>query len=345
MSRIPSLTRRDVLARGAACAGTAVAFSLTSNYALAGTAGLSEAMLRQAPEALTPEKLMEMGVIGVRNAPMSVSKLLLALGVMRKLQAKGHTSQSLITYGADATSPQVSEFHLNFRSGDQVQIQDCLAFTVLNSCNQSALQLAIEYFGSAPDAVREMQAIATEFGMKDTRIVSPNGLPVTGANGGRDRGEMTAYDAALMGMKVHTECKDNSLYIRLMQSGGFIASDTAYKLFKANKRAFPKASNQGADGYMHLFASGDGLIPADLPDREKCRVLKTGSHPGLSNAVLCDERGSLPIFSSVMGASSKDELRRCIGTMLRGTAPLALTLRLPESSNAAQASSPQPSYP
>lgn len=345
MIRTPSLTRRDLLSRGAAAFGTAAAFSLTSHYAMANTPVLSEAILRQPPEASNPERLMDMGATNIRNAPMSVSKLLLAVGVMRALNIQGVSSQTVITFGNEATSPAVSEFHLNFRNGDQIQIQDCLAFTVLNSCNQSALQLAIDYFGSAAGAVRAMQSIAREYGMNDTRVVSPNGLPVIGADGKRDRGEMTAYDAALMGMKVHTECRNDPLYARLMQSGGFITSDTAYRLFKEKKRAFPKASNQGADGYMHLFASGDGLIPVDLPEREKCRVLKTGSYPGLSNAVLCDERGAVPIFSSVMGAANKDELRRCIGTMLRATAPLALTLRLPESLTAGSVNTPQPSYP
>lgn len=325
-----AVTRRHFMA-----IGTAAAASFAAPPVFAATSGLSEVILRPNPDN-AELNITELGVRGAQNAPMSISKLLLVCACIRKMTRDNLSANTEIAYSAEATASSVTEYHLNFRRGDKVMMSDTFAFSVLNSCNQSAHQLALEFFGSTTEAVREMRALAVEFGLADTRIVSPNGLPVGG-----DRGAMTAYDAALMGMKIHEMCKDSNLYGRIMQSGGFIASEQAYKLFKDNNRKFPVASNQGENRYMHLYASGDALIPSDLNDREKCRVLKTGSGRGINNAVLCDERSGHLVFMSVMGASNKDQLRQCISSVLRITAPPAPVAE-PE---AVPVVAPAPSFP
>ncbi len=117
-----------------------------------------------------------------RYPPASLDKLMTLYLTLKAMRTGRLKPDSPVTVSAAAwrigRTPGSSRMFLN--AGDVVSVSQLLEGLMIASGNDAAEALAEAVAGSGEQFVEEMNAAASRLGMRDTRFVTPHGLPVPG---------------------------------------------------------------------------------------------------------------------------------------------------------------------
>ena len=128
-----------------------------------------------------------------RRPPASVLKMMVALIVLDQVQAGTRTLDEPVKTSRRAEAMGGSQVYL--KQGEVFSLEDMLKAVMIGSANDAAVAVAEHVAGSVEGFVDLMNAKAEALGMKDTRFVTPHGLPP-----GRDQDAdvSSAHDMALL---------------------------------------------------------------------------------------------------------------------------------------------------
>jgi len=129
-----------------------------------------------------------------RRPPASVLKMMVALVVLEQVQAGNRKLDEQVPTSRRAAAMGGSQVYL--KQGEVFSLEDMLKAVVIGSANDAAVAVAEHVSGTVEGFADLMNAKAEALGMKDTRFVTPHGLPP-----GRDQeGDVSsAHDMALLG--------------------------------------------------------------------------------------------------------------------------------------------------
>ncbi len=108
-------------------------------------------------------------------APASMTKLMLAYVVMKKLREGFVKESDMITVSAFASKVGGSQVYL--KQGEQFTLQELLAAVLIQSANDGATAIAEHIGGTSQGFVEMMNEEAKAIGMTHASFASPHGLP------------------------------------------------------------------------------------------------------------------------------------------------------------------------
>ena len=118
----------------------------------------------------------------------STTKIMTALAVLSALSPEDTVSFPVCAVGTEGSSAYL-------KAGEVLSVRDMLYALLLQSANDVAVALAILSDGSEEAFARRMNALAEEYGCKDTHFENPHGLH-------SENHYTTAYDLALIAQKL-----------------------------------------------------------------------------------------------------------------------------------------------
>lgn len=139
-------------------------------------------------------KILEAHEAHLRWPPASVTKLMLSLIVMEKLQRGELSLQDKITVSREASRMGGSQVYL--KEGEVFTLEDLMKATMVASGNDAAYAIAEHIAGSAEAFVGLMNERAKALGMNDSEFHSVHGLP---PSAGQTDDLSSCYDLALLG--------------------------------------------------------------------------------------------------------------------------------------------------
>lgn len=110
------------------------------------------------------------------NRPASLTKLMtlyLTFEALEKKQIKLGDMLPITSYAAHQ-----ERTNLNLRPGDQISVEDAIRGTAVQSANDAAMVLAEKLGGDKDGFASLMNAKAQELGMKQTKFLTPSGVPI-----------------------------------------------------------------------------------------------------------------------------------------------------------------------
>ncbi|MCX7856966.1 MAG: D-alanyl-D-alanine carboxypeptidase [Deltaproteobacteria bacterium] len=128
-----------------------------------------------------------------KRIPASLTKLMLSLLVLEKLEAKEISLTDKVTVSKKAAQMGGSQVFL--KEGEVFTVEELMKATLVASGNDAAYALAEKIAGSAENFVQLMNEKAQSLGMKDTIFRSVSGLPVSNSN---DTDITTCVDMAIL---------------------------------------------------------------------------------------------------------------------------------------------------
>ncbi|HYB73280.1 MAG TPA: D-alanyl-D-alanine carboxypeptidase family protein [Candidatus Sulfotelmatobacter sp.] len=128
-----------------------------------------------------------------RRPPASMLKMMVAVIVLDQVQAGTRKLDEPVTTSRRAEAMGGSQVYL--KQGEVFPLEDMLKAVLIGSANDAAVAVAEHVGGTVEGFVDLMNAKAEALGMKDTRFVTPHGLPP-----GRDQEAdvSSAHDMALL---------------------------------------------------------------------------------------------------------------------------------------------------
>ncbi len=352
--------------RGAALLGTAGAFGLFSNPAFAAASAMpGAAELLVGPESLllpqpalvtscTPEQMFALssacpgadtsalasqttqqinlhdhGDLDKGYEPMSLSKFMLFHVAYLKIKEMGISLDTSVTFQHEALRP--GGLFLDFRTGETVPLRDLIAMAVLNSCNQSAEQLALFAFGSRGAARDAMNKAALDMGMIAANFETPSGMNPNGT------GRITAKDSILMAETIDRFWlqKQDDFYLRLTSPDGIdLSRETSALLnlpgpLRGRSNRNPVSSQWNGD-VIRVHSSGRDIVP----DGFIC--LKTGTGrmgaDGMRRHTIYVKRNSDPaknVYGSILKCIPDDVAQRTRDIMVKVNAKRQASLPQP----------------
>lgn len=242
------------------------------------TAFLATAALAQEPytaalvlEPTTGKVLYEKN----SNQPLptaSMIKMMTLLVVMDEIKSGDLSLDDKVTVSARASRMGGSQVYL--KQGEVFPVRDLIAATHVHSANDAAMALAEHVAGTGEAFVQMMRAKATELGLKNTEIHSPDGLP---AGEGEGLDVMSPADLARVGMEIlkHPMLRE----LGTMQTMPF--RDGTFTMYNPNR-------------LLKIYPNATGI--------------KTGYHGSAGFCVTASARkGNMDLIAVVMGSQRRED--------------------------------------
>ncbi|MDI3469158.1 MAG: D-alanyl-D-alanine carboxypeptidase [Pseudolabrys sp.] len=201
--------------------------------------------------------------------PASVTKLMTLYTVLKAVQDRQVTLNTLINYSANAAAQQPTK--MGFKIGTTLTIDNAIKMMMVKSANDIAVALAEGVGGSIENFADMMNANARALGMTQSNFVNPNGLPA-------ENHYTSARDLGILARALVTQFPqyDSYLHISSMRYGHRI-----YHNYNTLIDRYP-----GADGMKTGFicASGYNLVASATRNGRRLIAIVLGSYSGRARA-------------------------------------------------------------
>ncbi|CAH1217678.1 MULTISPECIES: D-alanyl-D-alanine carboxypeptidase family protein [Paenibacillus] len=174
--------------------------------------------------------------------PASITKIMTMLLTIEAVDAGKLKLTDKVRTSEYAASMGGSQIFLE--PGEEMTVDDMLKGIAMASGNDASVAIAEKIGGSEQAFVQMMNDRAQELGMKDTRFVNPNGLPVKGHHS-------SAYDIALMSREL---LKHPSITKYTGAYQDYLRKDTAKPFWLVNTNKLVRFYS-GADGLKTGYTS------------------------------------------------------------------------------------------
>jgi D-alanyl-D-alanine carboxypeptidase len=197
--------------------------------------------------------------------PASVTKLMTLYTVLKAIQDKQVTLNTVINYSANAAAQQPTK--MGFKVGTTLTIDNALKMMMVKSANDVAVALAEGVGGSIENFAVMMNANARSLGMTQSNFVNPNGLPA-------ENHYTSARDLGILARALVTQFPqyDSYLHISSIRYGHRV-----YHNYNTLIDRYP-----GADGMKTGFicASGYNLVASATRNGRRLIAVILGSYSG-----------------------------------------------------------------
>lgn len=193
--------------------------------------------------------------------PASVLKLMTLLVIIEKVEAGSLRLTDRVTVTAEAAKMGGSQVYL--KEKETFAIDELLDALMIQSANDAAVALAIHVAGSRDAFVQLMNQKAQALGMKNTRYLSPHGLP---PSADQTPDTTTARDLSLLGLEL------------AKHPMAFRYTSTKERGFRNDTFGMRNHNNllgvvQGVDGFKTGFFRAAGFSIVATAQREGVRII------------------------------------------------------------------------